>query len=142
SLVAMTVADHTAPLPAEPAWAPGPWVRDLAVPERSQMTEQAKFARDICSPTSLSMAMAFWDRAAATAEVAAAVQDRRTKKYGDWPFNTAWAARAGLRTWVSYLNRVADLQDEIGAGFPVVVSISFEGGELDGSPLARTRGHL
>lgn len=140
--LAAATADHTGPLPPEPDFSPGPWVRELEVPPRSQMTEQAEFARDICSPTALSMALAYWGRPVAVGDAAVGVRDRRSGRFGVWPFNTAWAARHGLRAHAARLNRLADLQQEVAAGAPVVVSVGFAEGSLDGAPLTRTRGHL
>jgi len=141
-MVAGATAAQSDLLLGEPEWERGPWVRDLPVPERSQMAEQAAFRRDICSPTSLSMAMAFWGVAVGVGETARAVQDRRTGRFGVWPLNTAVAASKGLSSHVARFNTLRDLQEEVAVGHPVVVSVSFGDGELPGAPLQRTRGHL
>lgn len=127
--------------PATP-FEPGPWVRELAVPPRSQMTEKPELRRDICSPASLGMLLQFWGRRLRTVEVAEAVRDRRAGVYGNWPLNVAAAAARGLAGQVARLPSLLELQDEIAAGRPVIVSVSFNKGELSGAPLERTRGHL
>src|SRR5581483_9815445 len=68
---------------------------------------------------------------------------RQTQIFGHWPFNVAFAAnQTGLEGHVSYLSGLGELQDLIGRGRPVIVSITFGLGELEGSPLRRTQGHL
>ncbi len=140
TLVAMSVSGPIAP--PETAFAPGPWVREIKVAPRSQMTEQSKHRRDICSPTALAMALSHWGRVLATARVAKHVQDQTSRAYGNWTFNMAFAGSRRLMSYFSYLNSLEELQQEIAAGRPVVVSITFDQGELSGSPIKKTRGHL
>ncbi len=130
---------------APPAAAPfrqGPWVRELRVAPRSQREEQERYKNDVCSPTSLAMVMDFWGRRLETAAVAEAVRDRQTRIFGHWPFNAAFAGQKGLEAYVSYLSGFEELQDQIARGRPVVASLTFRLGELEGSPLRRTHGHL
>ncbi|MFI5361158.1 MAG: C39 family peptidase [Elusimicrobiota bacterium] len=138
---ALALSDGDAP-PAAPAFSTGPWVRELAVAPRSQLDEQEKYKHDICSPTSLAMVLEFWGRRKSTEDVALAVRDRTSTLFGNWPANAAYAAASGLDARVARLESVADLQDEIAAGRPVVVSIAFGEGELPGAPIRRTGGHL
>ena len=118
------------------------WGRELNVVKRSQMTEQATYARDICSPTSLAMALHYWKVPLTTAETVVAVVDTRAGIYGNWFFNVAFAGSKGLAAFVTRLNSMQELEAEIAGGRPVAVSISFGPGELDGAPLKKTRGHL
>ncbi|HVC08467.1 MAG TPA: C39 family peptidase [Elusimicrobiota bacterium] len=139
-LVAMSVSDGKI-RPAR-AFAPGPWIREIRVAPRSQMTVQSKYRRDICSPTSLSMALSLWGRVLPTTKVAESVQDQTSEIYGDWTFNTAFAGTDGLMSYFSYLDSLRALEREIAAGRPVVASVSFGPGELSGAPIKKTKGHL
>lgn len=118
------------------------WGTTLDVPTRSQRTEPAELADRVCSPTSLAMVLEFWRHGKPTADVASAVYDRRAEVYGNWSFNVAFAGEQGLRSTVARLRRLADLEAEISAGRPVVISHRYGEGELSGSPLPSTSGHL
>ncbi|MBI5211689.1 MAG: C39 family peptidase [Elusimicrobia bacterium] len=140
-LVAVTVSDAAAP-PEPPAFRPGPWVRELKLRPRSQFRERVEDKGDICSPTSLAMVLEWWGVRRSTARVAAMVRDHGAGIYGNWPFNIAAAAALGLEGWAARLDSIEDLQDEVAEGRPVVASLTFGPGEMDGAPLERTRGHL
>lgn len=139
--VALALSDGDAPA-APPAFSTGPWVRELPVAPRSQMDAQEKYKHDICSPTSLAMALDFWGYKKDTEQVALAVRDRASQLFGNWPANAAYAAKQGLDARVARLESLADLEREIAAGRPVVVSVTFAEGELPGAPIKRTNGHL
>lgn len=139
--VALALSNGDAP-PAPPAFSAGPWVRELAVSPRSQHDAEETYRHDVCSPTSLAMALEFWGKRKSTEEVALAVRDRSSQLFGNWPANAAYAAAQGLDARVARLESIADLEREIAEGRPVVVSITFGEGELPGSPMKRTNGHL
>lgn len=140
-LAAVTVSDDDAPsLP--PAFSTGPWVRELKLRPRSQMEEQEKYRHDICSPTSLAMVLDYWGERRSTVEIADLVRDSQTAIYGHWPFNAAAAGLLGEEAYVSRLNGLEELQEQIARGRPVVVSVTFGLGELSGAPIKRTKGHL
>jgi len=139
--VALALSDGSAP-DAPPAFSTGPWVRELAVAPRSQGDEQEKYKHDVCSPTSLAMALEFWGHKKSTEEVALAVRDRASELFGNWPANAAFAAKQGLDARVARLDSLTDLEAEIAEGRPVVVSITFGEGELPGAPIKKTGGHL
>ncbi|MBI5623958.1 MAG: C39 family peptidase [Elusimicrobia bacterium] len=140
-LAAVTVSDAAAPA-EPPAFRPGPWVRELKLRPRSQFREPAEVQWDICSPTSLSMVLEFWGVKRPTLKVARSVEDATNGIFGNWPFNTAAAGAAGLEAWVGRLDSLSELQAEVAAGRPVVVSIGYGKGEMTGAPLHETRGHL
>ncbi|MFH1725021.1 MAG: C39 family peptidase [Elusimicrobiota bacterium] len=140
--VAVAYESISHPPPPSPPFEKGPWVRELKVAPRSQMEQQKKYRRDICSPTALAMVLEYWGVKRDTLEVAEAVRDTGAGIYGNWPFNVAAAAAYGLAGQVARLPSLNTLQDEIAAGRPVVVSITFKEGELTGAPLPRSRGHL
>ena len=61
---------------------------------------------------------------------------------GNWPFNTAYAAPLAGKAFVTRLRSLREAERFILAGIPVVASISFGRGELDGAPISATSGHL
>jgi hypothetical protein len=61
---------------------------------------------------------------------------------GVWPFNTAYAGRFGLDAFVTRLRSLREAEMLVRAGIPVVASIAFKSGQLDGAPISSTAGHL
>jgi hypothetical protein len=127
--------------------------RELPVPLRSQMAYP--LGARICSPTSVAMLLAYWyertsdahlasfaDRAAVSQLVAACVYDPVYDGYGNWGFNTAYAAAQGLDAYVACFNSLAQLEAWIAAGVPVVISVAWKAGELANAPIASSPGHL
>lgn len=131
-----------APPPAD-GDAPGPACGvDLAVPERSQAVEDPAIAGRICSPTSLAMVLAFYGVARPTADVAAGVYDHGADIYGNWSFNVAYAAALGFRATATRLDGIRDLEAEVAAGRPVVISHRWAAGELQNAAFEPSDGHL
>ncbi len=116
------------------------WGKTLDVPERSQMVFKA--GEGWCSPTSLSMVLAFWGFDKTVPEVAARVFDSSYGGTGNWPFNTAYAASLGLEAYVTRLPGIGTLEEFIAQGVPVITSIGFKAGEIKGAPVAWSEGHL
>ena len=159
-LVAAVVSDG----PGTPG-APGAGaIAELAVPRYSQEIHAGEYPQFSgggeawCSPTSTEMVVEYWGRrpsAADVAWIAPAIQDptvahaaRATydaayRGTGNWPFNTAYAARYGLRAFVTQLRSLAEAERFIGAGIPLVASLSWRAGELPGFYLGLgSNGHL
>ncbi|HET7388513.1 MAG TPA: C39 family peptidase [Nocardioidaceae bacterium] len=135
----------------------------LDVPRYSQMIHSGEYPRyggggeAWCSPTSTTMVLAYYDRLPRPSSyswVNRSYPDRvvdhsarMTYDYGyggtgNWPFNTAYAAD---RTGHAFVTRFASLRGVerfIAAGIPVVTSITFGRGQLDGAPISATDGHL
>jgi Peptidase_C39 like family len=137
--------------------------RELAVPRFSQMIHTGEYPRwngggeAWCSPTSTSMVLAYWDRGPTPAQYAwvrgayrqpwvdYAARYTYASGYdgtGDWPFNTAYAGRFHLDAFVTRLRSLRQAAAFVKAGIPLVASISFGPGELDGAPIGSTAGHL
>lgn len=114
----------------------------LEVPAFSQMTQRSPRARDLCSPTSLAMAISAAGAKAAPLAVAAAVKDHAADIYGNWFFNTAYAGSRGLCAFLTRFNSFEEARCFIDAGIPVIASLTIDPGELKGSPVKKTRGHL
>lgn len=118
------------------------WGKTLDVPERCQLSY--KGGEGWCSPTSTSMALAYWAKQLKRPEldrdvpiVAAEVFDKNWPGTGNWPFNTAFAGSfPGMRAYVTRLSSVSELEEWIAAGVPVVLSLSYrllhEKGKSDG----------
>jgi hypothetical protein len=110
-----------------------------------------------CSPTSTSMVLGYWgtgptprqyawvDDAYADPWVDHAARQTFAWGYdgaGDWPFNTAYAAQFGLDAFVTRLRSLREAELFIRAGVPLVASIAFDRGKLDGAPISSTSGHV
>lgn len=119
-----------------------PRLKTLNVPARSQMGESPEYARDICSPVALSMVLDYWGVKAGVAETASGVYDAAENIYGNWFFNTAYAGLKGFDSYVTRMNSVSQAQSEIASGRPIIASIAYGPGELKGSPIKKTPGHL
>ena len=69
------------------------------------------------------------------------IYDKDYDGTGNWPFNTAYASTLGLAGHITRLHSLAELEQYIKAGIPVVTSQSFRADELDGAGYG-TSGHL
>lgn len=129
-------------------------VCELAVPLRSQMV-YPNGGHEWCSPTSVTMVLAYWyaqtgdvrlagfvAREVVPEVVVPQVYDPVYDGHGNWAFNTAFAAVCGLRAYVTRLEGLGQLALWVGAGVPVVASVAWGRGELDGAAIPESRGHL
>jgi hypothetical protein len=136
---------------------------DLPVPRYSQMVHAGTYPQwdnggeAWCSPTSTSMVLGFWDALPSrramrwlpdgtpqkpVVHAARRVYDYRYDGAGNWPYNTAYAGTRGLDAYVTRLPSLRAAERYIRAGIPLVASIAFGPGELDGAPIGSTNGHL
>ena len=149
---------------SEPGVASGPDAVTLDVPRYSQMVHSGHFpqwgngGQAWCSPTSTSMVLGYYDalpRPKAHAwvpdghpqpwvdQAARSTFDHSYDGTGNWPFNTAYAATlVGGPSFVTRLSSLREAERFVAAGIPLVASISFGSGELDGAPISGTNGHL
>jgi hypothetical protein len=100
-----------------------------------------------CSPTSTSMVLGYWGFMPGACEprVRAAVNgvyDWIYDGHGNWPFNTAYAAAQGYEGYVARFTSLAQAEPFIAAGIPVIMSIAWGNGDLTGSYIDSTNGHL
>jgi len=122
------------------------WGKEIVVPSKTQLGW--KEASGWCSPTSTSMALAFWSEQTQRPEIDIPVPDAAKacfdKVYdgtGNWTFNTAFAGSfLGIRAYVTRLSDIRELEEWIVAGLPVVVSVSYD--LLKGTKRANDPGHL
>jgi len=166
-VVRMVAAVASAPPPtgASIPSAPGPGAgKELAVPPYSQEIHAGEYpeydggGEAWCSPTSTAMVLAFWGKTPSSAElewvdprypdpqVDHAVRFTYDAVYGgagNWPFNAAYAARFGLRAFVTQLRSLAEAERFIAAGIPLVASVRVASGALPGFLLPEgSPGHL
>ncbi|MBC7631092.1 peptidase C39 family protein [Aeromicrobium sp.] len=135
--------------------------KELAVPTSSQMIHRGEFPQwggggeAWCSPTSTAMVMRYFRTGPTKADYSWSKYTdsfvdhaaRYTFDYGydgtgNWPFNTAYAAHYSLDTFVTRLHNLRDAEAFIKAGIPLVASVAFGKGGLDGAPISSTPGHL
>jgi len=139
---------------------------ELPVPPYSQELHRGEYPQydnggeAWCSPTSTSMVVAYWGRGPAPSDygyvlsdypfttdpvvdyAARYVYDYHYQGAGNWPFNTAYAAHFGLESEVTQLHSLAEAEQFIKARIPLVISIAFGSGKLDGFFFKSTNGHL
>ncbi|RLV47593.1 peptidase C39 family protein [Nocardioides mangrovicus] len=137
--------------------------QQLAVPGYSQMTHRGQYpaygggGEAWCSPTSTSMVLGYYGALPSRSayawvkksyadpwvdHAARMTFDHRYDGTGNWPFNTAYAARLVDDAFVTRLSDLRDAERFVHAGIPLVVSISFSRGQLSGAPISATAGHL
>jgi hypothetical protein len=140
----------------------GAWGIELPVPRLSQNIHVGEYpnygggGEAWCSPTSTEMVAEYWGKRPSAQDMAwidpsikdptvdhAArfIYDKDYDGTGNWPFNTAYAATLGLAGHITRLHSLAELEQYIKAGIPVVTSQSFRADELDGAGYG-TSGHL
>lgn len=117
------------------------WGKVVGVPQRSQMIYPGG-GEVWCSPTSVSMILAYYGVNVPVPQAARGMNDRVYGGTGNWPFNTAYAAEQGLRAFVTRLPNLAAAEVYTAAGFPLAVSLGWKKGELPGAPLDWSDGHL
>lgn len=104
--------------------------KTLEVPERVQSGYDGPGGW--CSPASVSMVLGYWsaklgrpDLDRSVPDVATGVNDRVYGGTGNWSFNTAYAGSLpGMRAYVTRLDDIAEVEDWLKAGVPVVLSVS------------------
>ena len=139
---------------------------ELPVPAYSQETHLGEYpefdngGEAWCSPTSTAMVVAYWDKGPSASDYAYVLDDYPAQQdpwvdyaaryvfdyhydgAGNWPFNTAYASHFGLESEVTQLHSLAEAEQFIKAGIPLVASIAFNSGKLDGFFFKSTNGHL
>jgi hypothetical protein len=124
------------------------WNKLLPIPECSQMV-YPDGGEVWCSPTSVAMVLSYWagrtGSGSCSTDVRAAVSgvyDRIYKGHGNWPFNTAYAAGGNMEALVTRFTSMAQAEQWIAAGVPVIMSVSWARNQLTGAPIPSSNGHL
>jgi hypothetical protein len=107
------------------------WGKVIDVPQKSQVLYEG--GMEWCSPTCVSMVLNYWsqklectDLALDVPAAAQAIHDPTWPGTGNWSFNTALAGSfKRLRAYVTRLSDIAELEDWIISGAPVIVSVSY-----------------
>ncbi|GHO78753.1 hypothetical protein KSD_65240 [Ktedonobacter sp. SOSP1-85] len=131
------------------------WGTNLNVPQRSQMLPEYQGlgygggGEVWCSPTSTSMILAYWSTVLNQPDLNQTVPDTARDTYdytyqgtGNWPFNTAYAGSHGLHAYVTRMYSMSQIEQWIKAGVPIAISIAYKKGELPGTPIPSSSGHL
>ena len=115
----------------------------LDIPARSQMeTAQEALRARVCSPTCVSMAMDHLGVEHAFHELVIAAYHRATDLYGVWPQNIWAASRWGVLGAIETATDWGVVRRAVAGGHPLVASIAFEAGDLTGSAIPASDGHL
>ncbi len=114
----------------------------LCVAPLSQLTAPRAIRRRICSPACIAMVTHHLGTATSLATTVADCTHEATGIYGVWPLAIRSAARAGVIGAVEAIDSLDTIAPFLMRDLPVVASIRFERGGLEGSPLERTHGHL
>ena len=122
------------------------WNTMINVPQCSQMV-YPDGGEVWCSPTSTSMVLSHWDGYTGPCEprvreAVAGVYDWIYDGHGNWPFNTAYAATHGYEAYVARFTSLDKVEEFVHAGVPVVMSIAWGKGDITGSTIPSTNGHL
>jgi hypothetical protein len=118
------------------------WVRDLAVPFRTQKDAPKSLSGEICSPTSVTMVMAYCGVDRPVVENALAIWDNEHGMFGNWGRAVARASELGLDGWLTRFRSWDQVKQQIAAGQPVIASIRFKKGAFPSAVLPSTSGHL
>ena len=115
----------------------------LDIPARSQMDiAQEDLRPRICSPTCVSMAMDHLGIDHAFHELVIAAYHRATDLYGVWPQNLWAASRWGVIGAVETAADWSVVQAAVAGQHPLAASIAFAEGDLAGSAIPDSDGHL
>ncbi len=135
----------------------------IKVPRYSQMIHQGHYPQwdnggeAWCSPTSTAMVLGRWNSGPTRKQyswvpsghrdpwvdhAARMTYDYRYSGAGNWPFSAAYASTFSLDAFVTRLGSMRAAEPYIAKGIPLVLSISFGAGELDGSPISSSNGHI
>jgi hypothetical protein len=138
-LVSLSAWDGSLPAPGA---APSRGAVRLAVPALSQMDADEAIRMRICSPVSVAMVLAYWSARVEVATMAREIFHSGLDRYGVWPAAIRAAGRYGV---AGYLLRFPDWPSAawcLEQGLPVIASVRYGAGELEGAAIPETTGHL
>jgi hypothetical protein len=98
--------------------------KDIATPAYSQMIRDPKLAPNICSPTTITMAMNRMGANLLLEESAYKDYDYTYDGFGNWAFSTALAGSYGYKAYTVFTD-IDGLKQQIAAGHPVGVSVKY-----------------
>jgi len=112
----------------------------INVPSFSQMQAPPSMRRRICSPTCLAMVMGLDQESAA--KFTDECYDPARGIYGIWPRNIRAANARGFTGAIETFELLDDAAPLLRVGTPVIASIRYRQGQLSGSAIPATSGHL
>lgn len=118
------------------------WARSLPVPFYAQGNLDRSISGSTCSPTSVSMVMAYNGVVNEPVENALRIYDPEYGIFGNWARSAALPAEYGMDTWVRRFRGWDQVKAEIAEGHALIASIRFNEGDFPSNPMRRTGGHL
>jgi Peptidase_C39 like family len=119
-----------------------PAVIDLPVPYRAQGDAPKAMRSQVCSPTSVTMVLAYWGKDYPIATNCQAMWDEDYHMFGNWNRAVARAGEVGLDAWVTHFRNWQQVRATLATGQPIIASIKFKKGEFSSSVLSESAGHL
>lgn len=101
-----------------------PLNKDIPTPAYAQLVRDPKLAPNICSPTTITMAMNRMGGNLLVEETAYQDYDYVYQGFGNWAFNMALAGSYGFQAYAEF-TEIDGLKKEIAAGYPVGVSVQY-----------------
>ncbi len=116
---------------------------NINVPTKQQLSIP-DIGSSICSPTSLSMILAYYGENLPPSDVAEFVRDKGSQIYGNWSFNTSYAGGyENLFSRVEYINDFDTILSYLSQDIPLAFSIkTSSAASLEGAIMAYPAGHL
>jgi hypothetical protein len=114
----------------------------IDAPALCQRDAPPEIALRICSPTCIAMVLRYFGVAVDLLELARSAYDRASGIYGVWPQGLYAASRHGFVGAVRTFEALDSAAEVLADGLPLVASVSYANGELDGAALSSTEGHL
>jgi hypothetical protein len=138
-LVSLSAWDGSLPAPSR---TPSGATARLAVPALSQMDAEEAIRIRICSPASVAMVLAYWGERVEVASLAREIFHPTLDRYGVWPAAIRAAGRHGVAGYLLRFPDWASAEWCLERGLPVIASVRYAAGELDGAAIPETSGHL
>ncbi len=117
-------------------------LRKMDVPFLSQATDRPELSGRLCSPTSVSMVLAYRGKRKDVLDVANCAFDGAHDIYGNWPRNVQAAYVMGVKGYLTRVSTWKEVEAFVSRGTPLVISIRVNAGELPAAPYSDTDGHL
>jgi hypothetical protein len=127
---------------ASPTTAPAWKAIDLPVPFRAQGVEAESIRHSVCSPTSVSMVLAWAGTDRPTAENCMAIWDDDYAIFGNWNRAVQLAGSLGYDAYLERYSTMDAARATLASGQPIIASIRFKAGEFPSNIQNSTAGHL
>lgn len=120
------------------------WARDLRVPFRPQGDPSLPrpLWSQICSPTCVAMVMQHHGVERSTLDAARTIFDPHYDLFGNWGRAVSFAAEHGLDAYLTRMRSLEAAKGYVAQGIPLIISIRFRKGDVEGFLYEQTAGHL